>query len=245
MQDDSLLIPRWPAPAGVRALSTLRNGGVSQGPWKSFNLAGHVGDRAVDVALNRKRLTEIAALPGDPVWMDQVHGTAVIDPARRQAACEADAQTTDQQGVICLVLTADCLPLLICNKSGTRVAAVHAGWRGLAAGVIESTLEYFTDSGQDIMVWLGPAIGPQVFEVGDEVRRAFVQADAAAQEAFLPGLQGRWLADIYMLARLRLAARGVREVFGGEWCTYSDTGRFFSYRRDGTTGRMASLIWLD
>lgn len=236
------LIPDWPAPANVRALQTLRDGGCSPAPWNSFNLGGHVGDEAARVAANRARLR--AELPGEPCWLRQVHGVDVVDAALAAAGTEADAAYATQAGRVCVVMTADCLPVLFCNRQGTVVAAAHAGWRGLLAGVLESTLAAMHCPPGEVMAWLGPAIGPDNFEVGDEVRSAFVAHDTAAGEAFRPQAGGKWLADLYALARRRLNAAGVVAIHGGGLCTVADAGRFFSYRRDGVTGRMASLIWL-
>lgn len=223
-------------------MSTTRRGGVSVAPYDSLNLGDHVGDDARAVEQNRTHLMEALNLPVSPVWLRQVHGARAVDAMH--GSCEADAAYTGQPGVVCAVLTADCLPLLLCNAAGTRVAAVHAGWRGLAAGVIETALAAM-GPGADLLAWLGPAIGPGAFEVGNEVRDIFIAHDARAQNAFRPLPNGRWLADIYQLARLRLAAHGVARIYGGHACTYSDKTRFYSYRRDGITGRMATLIWLD
>ncbi|HFD91779.1 MAG TPA: peptidoglycan editing factor PgeF [Gammaproteobacteria bacterium] len=242
---ESWLTPRWPAPPGVRALSTLRSGGVSCAPYDSFNLAQHVGDAQAAVEANRERLCRAARLPATPCWLNQVHGTAVVDAARAPAGCAADGAFAREAGVVCAVMTADCLPLLLCERSGRWVAAVHAGWRGLAAGVIESAIACLTTPGEDILAWLGPAIGPGAFEVGEEVRAAFTGQDEDAARHFTPSPGGRWMMDLYGLARRRLAALGVRQVYGGEWCTVTEDARFFSYRRDGRTGRMASLIWLE
>ena len=242
--DCQWLVPQWPAPARVHALSTLRHGGVSHAPYASFNLAAHVGDDAGAVAANRERLINAAALPSMPCWLNQVHGTNVVAAHDVEADTEADACYTNTGGSVCAVLTADCLPLLICDRNGGTVCAIHAGWRGLAAGVIESAVTALGISGRDILAWLGPAIGAAAFEVGDEVRQQFLENDNAAQGAFRPSPQGRWLADIYQLARLRLLRQGVEHVYGGEWCTYSDPERFYSYRRDGKTGRMGSMIWI-
>lgn len=239
---DGWIMPDWPAPSSVRAVSTTRHGGVSAAPFASFNLGDHVGDDPAAVAENRTRLMQALSLPAAPAWLRQVHGTRVVDAA--QGGCEADAARTGRAGVVCAVLTADCLPLLLCNSAGTQVAAVHAGWRGLAAGVIEAALDGMGE-GKEIMAWLGPAIGPAAFEVGDEVQAAFMTQDASTQAAFQPLPAGRWLADIYQLARRRLAAGGVTRIYGGHWCTYSETERFYSYRRDGICGRMATMIWLD
>ena len=243
MAEAALIHPDWPAPAGVRAVSSTRLGGFSQAPWGGLNLGGHVGDEPSAVAANRRQLFQMIGLPESACWLQQVHGARVV-PASRQG-CEADASITGQPGEVCAVMTADCLPLLLCDLQGTRVAAVHAGWRGLAAGVIENTLDGFACPARDILAWMGPAIGPSAFEVGAEVRQVFIEQDEQASQAFKPGLGDRWLADIYLLARLKLRRKGTWRIFGGDYCTYSDPGRFFSYRRDGQTGRMASLIWLN
>jgi YfiH family protein len=234
--------PDWTAPATVRACSTTRDGGVSAGPWRSLNLAAHVGDDPRAVEENRARLSDQLGLPGPPQWLDQVHGTGLR--LRGGGTRCADACLEDRPGRVCVVLTADCLPVLICNGAGTQVAAVHAGWRGLLAGVLERAVAAFDDEPGQLLAWLGPAIGPQVFEVGGEVRAGFLAEDVGSEPHFAPRRGGRWLADLYGLARLRLERRGVRRVTGGEWCTLSEPARFFSYRRDGVTGRMASLIWL-
>jgi len=234
--------PDWPAPATVRACSTTRDGGVSAGPWRSLNLATHVGDDPSCVTENRARLSVRLGLPDAPQWLDQVHGTGVRLPAS-DTDC-ADACVEDRPGRVCVVLTADCLPVLLCNSAGTRVAVAHAGWRGLLAGVLERTAAAFDDEPGQLLAWLGPAIGPQSFEVGGEVRAAFLAEDLASDALFAANGSGRWLADLYGLARLRLGRCGVGRVTGGGWCTLSEPARFFSYRRDGVTGRMASLIWL-
>ena len=239
------ITPEWPVPASVRALSTTRTGGLSEGRWKSLNLGDHVQDDPAAVSGNRRILLREAALPSEPFWLRQVHGCAVADAAAGEEGCEADAAWSGRPGEVCAVMTADCLPVLFANRSGTRVAAAHAGWRGLAAGVLEQTLGHFPDAPDEIVVWLGPAIGPEAFEVGDEVREAFIARHADSASAFTASRPGHWLADIYALARTRLAATGVSQVYGGEFCTYSDSARFFSYRRDGVTGRMATLIWLE
>lgn len=240
-----LLEPDWPAPTRVRALVTTRLGGVSEPPYDSFNLADHVGDDPQAVAENRRRLVTTAGLPAEPRWLRQVHGADAV--AARTAASDAcaDASFTDTADTVCAVLTADCLPILLADEQGERVAALHAGWRGLAGGVIESTLGAWGGPAQRTLAWLGPAIGPRAFEVGEEVRSAFVDDDPASARAFVPGRPGHWYADLYALARRRLHACGVAQVWGGNRCTVSDAELFYSYRRDGTTGRMASLIWLD
>ncbi|HFD79096.1 MAG TPA: peptidoglycan editing factor PgeF [Gammaproteobacteria bacterium] len=239
-----MIVPEWPVPVGVRAVSTSRRGGVSHAPWDSLNLAAHVGDEPVAVRENRRRLRARVKLPAEPVWLEQVHGGRVVDAADVTGVPQADASFSGRPGVVCAVLTADCLPVLFCDRAGTRVAAAHAGWRGLAGGVLERTVAALgTDPGR-LMAWLGPAIGPQAFEVGDEVREAFLARDPGAQEAFVAH-GTRWRADIYALAEIRLRALGLSDIYGGGLCTWSDPERFYSYRRDGVTGRMASLIWLD
>jgi YfiH family protein len=240
------IVPEWPAPARVRSLLTTRHGGVSRGVYASLNLGDHVGDDPLAVTENRRRLASgLGVVPVTPLWLNQVHGVAVVDAERALASPRpaADASFSRKPGVACAVMTADCLPVLLCDLSGTVVAAAHAGWRGLHAGVLERTVAAMACSGKEILAYLGPAIGPQAFEVGDEVRVAFVDADRQAEAAFKP-LRGKWLADIYLLARQRLAALGVNAVFGGNYCTAGESERFFSYRRDGVTGRMASTIWL-
>jgi YfiH family protein len=241
---DGWIRPGWPAPAKVRAVSTTRLGGTSRGPYAAFNLADHVGDVPGAVASNRSLLMQRLALPAEPSWLQQVHGRAVVPAQPNGAPREADASFSLGPGAVCAVLTADCLPVLLCDRDGARVAAAHAGWRGLAAGVLEAAVEALQVPGARLMAWLGPAIGPRNFEVGDEVRAVFLAHDSAAAPAFRPSPAGRWLADLYILARQRLAETGVTEVYGGGLCTFSDQRRFYSYRRDGTTGRMATLIWL-
>lgn len=235
----------WPAPGNIRTASTLRSGGVSAPPFDTLNLGTHVGDKPEAVRENRLRLRNALALPAEPCWLEQVHGTTVVEAATWATPPKADACIARSPGQVCVVMTADCLPVLFCNRDGDRVAAAHAGWRGLAGGVLESTVSSLGLPGSALMAWLGPAIGPQEFEVGDEVRIAFTARDAAAAEAFRPSHRpGRWLADLYLLARQDLARLGVTAVYGGGWCTVRDEARFFSYRRDGQCGRMASLIWL-
>lgn len=235
--------PDWPAPAGVHAVSTLRLGGVSQGNYSSLNLGAHVGDDPAAVRENRRRLVTLLKLPKEPAWLRQVHGNRVVAVGVESQEAEADASFTQEPGVVCAVLTADCLPILLCTGDGNRVAAVHVGWRGLAGGVIEAAVNRLeTDN---VLAWLGPAIGPEAFQVGDEVRRMLLGLDEASESAFRPSTGGRWWADLYQLARLRLARLGVDRVFGGHWCTYGEPARFFSHRRDGLTGRMATLIWRD
>lgn len=242
------IVPDWPAPPNVRSLLTTREGGVSVGPYSSLNLGLHVGDDPLAVATNRARVSERVAAAGEPLWLNQVHGTRVIDAATfssKDGPPQADAAFSRSAGVVCVVMTADCLPVLFCDDAGSIVAVAHAGWRGLFAGVLEQTIAAMDMPGRALMAYLGPAIGPQSFAVGDEVRSAFVAADAKAATAFTPLQSGKWLADIYRLARQRLAGQGVERIFGGAYCTVSEADRFFSYRRDGRTGRMAAMIWLD
>ncbi len=243
---DDWIVPDWPVPAGVQALITTRAGGASQAPYASLNLGDHVGDDPAAVAANRLRLRQSVVGAGEPVWLEQVHGTRVIDAALERTGAtpeQADAAFARRPGVCCVVMTADCLPVLFCDASGSVVAAAHAGWRGLCAGILEQTVAAMAVPAHTLLAYLGPAIGPHAFVVGDDVRTAFVARDAAAAKAFSPQAPGKWLADIYQLARLRLSACGVDRIFGGKWCTVGDAARFFSYRRDGRTGRMASLIW--
>jgi len=237
--------PDWPAPTGIRAVSTLRCGGVSQGHYASLNLATHVGDENTRVTENRCRLIEALSLPSEPVWLNQVHGNGVIrigHPVSPDPVPTADAAFTGERGVVCAVLTADCLPVLLCSRDGTNIAAVHAGWRGLASGVIEATVNRMER--KPGLAWLGPALGQQAFEVGNEVRDVFLQRDACHADCFMPGLsEGKWLGDLYGLARRILQGLGITAVYGGEYCTASEPDRFFSWRRDHITGRMATLIW--
>lgn len=241
-----LLHPQWPAAERVHAASTTRLGGVSSPPFQSLNLGARTADHPDAVAENRRRLRHALALPEEPRWLAQVHGTRVVAAEQvDRDITEADAAVSQQAGTVCAVLTADCLPVLLCDHAGTAVAAAHAGWRGLAAGVLEATVAAMDRPGKELLAWLGPAIGPAAFEVGDEVREAFLAADPGAGGAFRPSPEGRWLADLYTLARRRLTACGVRQVHGGGFCTFTDAKRFHSYRRDGASGRMASLIWLE
>lgn len=244
VREHGWIIPEWPAPANVRALVTTRAGGVSRPPYTDLNLGLHVGDDEAAVQRNREIVS--ALLPAAPCWLDQVHGTDVADADARHAkepVC-ADAAIARSPASVCVVMTADCLPVLLCDTTGSVVAAAHAGWRGLASGVLEAAVGRMACAPASVMAWLGPAIGPSHFEVGDEVRATFVAADAAAARAFVPGKgRGKWMADLFALARLRLAAAGVTQVSGGALCTYADRERFYSYRRDGVTGRFASLIW--
>ncbi|HUX31734.1 MAG TPA: peptidoglycan editing factor PgeF [Thiobacillus sp.] len=222
---------------------TTRADGVSQAPWTSLNLGDHVGDDPLCVAANRVRLRR--QLPAEPGWLRQVHSARVVELGREPNP-EADASFTRESGQVCAVLTADCLPVLLCDRAGSVVAAAHAGWRGLAGGVLESTVAAMQVPPEGVLAWMGAAIGPQAFEVGDEVREAFVAQHPQAAAAFVSQpTPGKWLADIYQLARIRLAHAGVQAIHGGGRCTFSEAESFYSYRRDGVTGRMAALIWLE
>lgn len=253
----------WPVPAGVRGGSTLRHGlGVSPAPFDTLNLGGHrsaSGDAAANVLANRRALVEALGLPAAPLWLRQVHGTRVVDADAHRAAAapcadgmtalavdeepEADAAVTRRADVVLAVLHADCLPVLLCADDGAVLGAAHAGWRGLAAGVVEATVDAMRVPGERVIAWLGPAAGPMNYEVGEEVRAAFVDRDAGAASAFVATRPGHWRVDLYALARRRLAARGVSRVHGGGRCTIADSSAFFSHRRDAVTGRMASLLW--
>ena len=238
------ITPTWPAPPNVRALTTTRRGGASRGPYESLNLGDHGGDDPAAVQRNRALLRKALSLPAEPLWLKQVHGVNVVDAASAKPGVTADGAYTDKPGVVLAVLTAVCLPVFLCNRAGTKIALLHAGWRGLAAGVIEAGVGRLRVPGGEVLAWLGPAIGPDSYEVGDEVRAAFVAHDAAAAAAFQPNGPGRWRADLYELAGQRLRACGVHAIFGGEHCTLREPHRFFSYRREGQCGRMASLLWL-
>jgi polyphenol oxidase len=242
------LIPKWPAPRRVRAAFSMRRGGVSAPPFDSLNVGSHVGDQAAAVAENRRLLRAALRLPDEPTWMQQVHGVEVLDLDGAPKLPEhgsADAALTRRGGHVCAVQVADCLPVLLAARDGSAIAAAHAGWRGLAAGVLERTVTKLAADPSKLIAWLGPGIGMAHFEVGHEVRNAFLAHDAAAALAFHSNPRGRWQCDLVALAKARLAALGVTAVSGGEWCTYADAGRFFSYRRDGRCGRMAAFIWLE
>ena len=236
----------WPAPRGVRVLSTLRGeagSGVSRAPYACFNLGDHVGDDPAAVAENRRRLKREAALPAEPSWLAQVHGVTVVDLDSARLKGPADGAVARGAGKVCAILTADCLPIVFATDSGDRVAAAHAGWRGLAAGVIEATVHALGVPGASLMAWLGPAIGPEHFEVGAEVREALLSGDAQAVEAFAPNARGRFMADLWKLARGRLETLGVARIYGGGECTFTHSHRYYSHRREGITGRQATLIW--
>lgn len=236
------IIPSWPAPKRVKALSTTRRGGVSAEPYAALNLGSHVNDDPEHVAFNREKLGK--HLPAQPMWLNQIHGTRVIDGSVYTGGCDADASFSAQANQVCTVMTADCLPVLFCDYDGQQVAAAHAGWRGLLDGMLENTVATFSDA-SSVMAWLGPAIGPSAFEVGQEVKAGFCAQNPLSERCFAPSDNaGKWLADLYGLARLRLSSAGVSDVYGGDFCTFTEQSRFFSYRRDGVTGRMATCIWL-
>jgi polyphenol oxidase len=241
----SLLEFTWKLPAGLRAAFTTRLGGVSAAPWDSFNVGAHVGDAPESVAANRARLKALLSLPAEPAWLSQVHGVAVhdLDATPGDGLATADAAVARERGRVCAIMVADCLPVLFATRDGTRIGAAHAGWRGLASGVLENTVRALGVPGAELTAWLGPAISREHFEVGDEVRAEFVAADAGAAGAFERNARGRWQADLVALARRRLSALGITDVSGGEWCTFADRARFFSHRRDGKGGRMVALIW--
>ena len=237
------IAPDWPAPACVRSLVTTREGGVSSGAHANFNLGLSAGDAAEAVHANRALLR--AHLPRDPAWLKQVHGARVVIADDLVGTPEADASIARNAGTVCTVMIADCLPVLLCSARGDVVGIAHAGWRGLSSGVVENTIAALGSPAVNLLAYLGPAIGPTAFEVGADVRDAFLSADPGADAAFKPHTAGKWLADLFALARRRLTNCGVTQIYGGGLCTYRDPARFYSYRRDRTTGRMAALIWLD
>lgn len=243
MNAHNWIVPDWPAPLRVHSLITTRAGGASRGAYAGLNLGLNSGDEAEAVARNRASLRPW--LPAEPLWLRQVHGATVVEADNAEGSPEADAAIARRPRRVCAVLTADCLPLLLCDEAGSIVAAVHAGWRGLCAGVIEQTLRAMGRPPQALLAYLGPAIGAAAYEVGAEVRAAFLAADAQSEAAFAPGAPGKFHADLYALARLRLARAGVYRIYGGSHCTYTERERFYSYRRDGASGRMASLIWIE
>lgn len=243
------IIPDWSAPANVRCVQTTRQGGVSTGPYASLNLGNHVQDDPLHVAHNRQLLSQF--VPSEPVWLNQVHGVNVVDAANADCVPNADASFTTRHNTVCVTMTADCLPILLCDTAGTMVASIHAGWRSLCDGVIEATVAKLLKASNvktgHLMAWLGPAIGPSAFEVGSEVRAQFVAKDVQAESAFQPQADEKWLGNIYSIATQRLNNMGVNQIYGGQqeqFCTFSDSARFFSFRRDIVTGRMATMIWL-
>ncbi|MEC6908763.1 peptidoglycan editing factor PgeF [Photobacterium piscicola] len=238
------IIPNWPAPENVLTVSTTRLGGVSSAPYNALNLGLHVGDDVSSVLTNRQLLKQHCWLIAEPAWLNQIHSPIVIDlTAPLTDVIDADGSFTREPGLACAIMTADCLPVLLCNKQGTEVAAVHAGWRGLAAGVIDNAIAKFSCPSADIMAWMGPAIGPTAFEVGSEVREQFIDVDANAADAFIAH-GDKWLANLYLLAQQCLQRYGISAIYGGEYCTFNNDELFYSYRRQAVTGRQASLIWL-
>lgn len=239
--------PDWPAPVHVKALTTTRNGGCSVGPYASFNLSSLVGDEPGSVKNNWTLLRDTLKLPAEPLWLTQVHGNRVIDAFDAGPGVEADGCVTGTSGVVCAVLSADCLPVFLCDRRSARIGVLHAGWRGLAAGVIEEGLRKIQIPPANLLAWLGPAIGPSAYEVGDDVRQIFISQDKEMTGSFtsVPNRPGYWLADLYAIARRRLRSQGVHAIHGGLRCTLRERNLFYSHRRDGVCGRMASLIWLD
>ena len=244
------IVPNWPAPANVHALQTKRNAGYSaigfsKAPFSSLNFGSHVNDNPMHVVQNRQLLSQF--LPSEPVWLNQVHGIEVVDAANTSCAPDGDASFTTQKNVVCVTMTADCLPVLLCDEEGTTVAAVHAGWRSLCDGVIEAAVAKMGVDSSELMAWLGPAIGPNAFEVGAEVRAQFIAKDVQAETAF-KAHGDKYLGNLYQIATQRLSTLGIKQIYGGghgnDWCTFTDKENFFSFRRDGVTGRMATLIWL-
>lgn len=242
MNKNNFIFPNWNAPENVHAVMTTRIGGVSKLPYESFNLATHVEDNLDAVLENRHRLKTELSLPNEPFWLEQIHSNTVVEASTKLLFPKADASFTTQKNVVCTVMTADCLPVLLCSRNGEKIAAVHAGWRGLENGIISKTVEALQT--KDLMVWFGAAIGVNCFEVGDDVRHVFLKKSADYVSAFKEN-GSQWLCDIYQLARIELLQLSITNVFGGEFCTVSDSARFYSYRRDKQTGRMATLIWRD
>ena len=247
LKNSDLIIPNWPAPKNVYALQTTRDGGASHAPFNSLNFGSHVNDNPQHVAQNRQLLSQF--LPSEPVWLNQIHGINAVDAAQTDCVPDADASYTNRKNVVCVTMTADCLPILLCDIAGTAGASIHAGWRSLCDGVIETTVKQMPVESNQLMAWLGPAIGSNAFEVGFEVREQFIAKDAQAELAFKKQgenqEQDKWLADIYKIATQRLNSLGITQIYGGGECTYTDKEKFFSFRRDGQTGRMATLIWLE
>ena len=265
--EPQIIVPDWPAPPGVRSAFTLRTGGVSVAPYDSLNLGASIGDSSEAVAENRRRVREKLRLPAEPVWLEQVHGVEVVvlgaaaaartlvsrvtelpgadDTAARVGGAIGDASVARGAGYVCAIRVADCMPVLFAARDGSAVAAAHAGWRGLAGGVLEATVRRLGVPASQLIAWMGPAIGPAHFEVGEEVRAAFTATDVDAASAFVANARGRWQCDLYALARRRLAEIGISGIYGGGWCTFAEADRFFSYRRSGQCGRMAALIWIE
>jgi polyphenol oxidase len=245
MTKPDFIIPNWPAPANVHALQTNRKAGYSLAPFNSLNLGDHVQDNPIYVAQNRQLLSQY--LPSEPVWLHQVHGVNIVDAAQTNCVPDADASFSTRKNVVCVTMTADCLPVLLCDVNGTIVSAVHAGWRGLCDGALESSIHAVCRAANiesnQLMAWLGPAIGPNAFEVGAEVRAKFVAIDSKSEAAFV-NRGDKYLCDLYKIATQRLNNLGVTQIYGGDHCTFTEKDQFFSFRRDGDTGRMATLIWM-
>jgi polyphenol oxidase len=237
------LQPDWPTPTNIHAVTTLRTGGVSLGEYGSLNPASHVGDDSALVTCNRRIIRSMLNLPSEPVWLNQTHSNLAVQAVITSNPLDADASFTQEPGIVCAVMTADCLPLLVCSSDGAKIAAIHAGWRGLLNGIIDNTLSALQTT--DLLIWLGPAIGPEHFEVGEEVRSLFLSKSMNYTPAFKQHTPGKWLADIYELARINLRTLGIKNIYGGHYCTVTDKKQFYSYRRDKVTGRMATLIWRD
>ena len=234
----------WPAPKNIFCITTTRVGGVSKNEYSSLNLGGHVKDEESNVDKNRNLLLEELKLPNSPIWLEQIHGSAILSLGTKTPSDNtADAAYTNEVGVVCAVLTADCLPVVFCDQKGKHIAVAHGGWRGLVSGVLENTLQKFPIAHKEIMCWLGPAIGPNKFEVSKELVEEFIEKDTKHYNAFQNQQNGKYLANIYQIAKNILTKKGVTKVYGGEYCTYSESDKFYSYRRDGETGRMATLIW--
>ena len=235
----------WPVPENIHAGSTTRSGGISKSPYDSLNLAAHVGDDVKNVLHNRQLLINKLNLPAEPAWLEQVHGCRIIDPADATKKGQADGAYTRCANHVCVVLTADCLPLLICDRGGHETAAIHIGWRGYAKNIIAFAIKAFSQHPRNLLAWIGPCISAGYYEVGAEVREACMINNRESSDAFTPSRKGHWFADIQLLVRLQLRNCGLDNIFGGEYCTYRDRELFYSYRRDGITGRIASMIWMD
>ncbi len=244
MTVENYITPNWPAPKHVHAYCTTRVGGISQGPFASFNLADHVEDDALSVNANREKLMGDLSLPAEPLWLTQTHSAQVIRASYANTDSIADACFTTRTNHVCTVMTADCLPILCCDEKGQHAAAIHAGWRGLLAGVIETTVNAMDVDSKSLLVYLGPAISQDNFVVSEVIKDQFIALDPHTRHAFKEVSRGHFAADLYAIARMRLAKLGIEQIFGGEFCTYDESDKFFSYRRENQTGRMASLIWL-
>lgn len=246
---ENYFVVEWPAPSNIRATTTLRTGGHSKGPFSSFNLGYHVNDDPQSVRYNHEKLIRELDLLTPPYWLNQIHGTHAvqIEPTLpTNTTLTADASFTQHPNLVCAIMTADCVPILLCNKKGTLVAAIHAGWKGLLGDIIAKTINSLPCSPNDLMAWIGPAIGPDHFEINETIYNSFIQKNSVLKEAFFQPTPQQWYADLFTLTRLILNQNQIKEIFGGHWCTYREHDLFFSHRRDGgITGRMATLIWLE